>query len=150
MRTNAGLFWILAAFFYVAAALYTVWSIIDHNAGEVLYATQATSGVEWIGTVAITLSGVLATFLAFYITITQRATGGTLPEDRLEAVVDDGDPEIGHFSPWSWWPFVLAFSLGLMFLGFAVGIWITFIGAPLVIIAVIGWNYEYYRGNFAR
>jgi len=46
--------------------------------------------------------------------------------------------------------FVLAFALALVFLGFAVGTWISFIGAPIVIVAVIGWYYEYYRSNFAR
>ena len=49
-----------------------------------------------------------------------------------------------------WWPFVLAFALALVFLGFAVGTWISFIGAPIVIVAIIGWYYEYYRNNFAR
>ncbi len=37
-----------------------------------------------------------------------------------------------------------------MFLGLAVGIWLMFIGAPIVLVSVIGWYYEYYRGNFAR
>ncbi|TPX00879.1 cytochrome c oxidase subunit 4, partial [Schumannella luteola] len=32
----------------------------------------------------------------------------------------------------------------------AVGPWISFIGGPLAVIAIIGWNYEYYRNNFAR
>lgn len=150
MRTNAVVFWILAVFFFAVAALYTVWSVLSYQDGQVLYATQSTSGVEWAGTVALTLSGVLATFLAFYITITQRAVRGTLPEDRLEADVDDGDPEIGHFSPWSWWPAALGFGIALVFLGLAVGVWIIFIGAPLVVIALIGWNFEYYRGDFAR
>ncbi len=45
---------------------------------------------------------------------------------------------------------ILGASLATTFLGLAVGIWIIFIGVPLVIIALIGWVYEYYRGNFAR
>jgi O-antigen/teichoic acid export membrane protein len=57
---------------------------------------------------------------------------------------------MGHFSPWSWWPFVLALGLALMFLGVAAGIWITFIGVPIAAVAIIGWYYEYYRGNFTR
>jgi len=31
-----------------------------------------------------------------------------------------------------------------------VGTWISFIGAPVVIVSIIGWYYEYYRNNFAR
>jgi hypothetical protein len=37
-----------------------------------------------------------------------------------------------------------------MLLGFAVGTWITFIGVALVVVAIVGWTYEYYRGFFAR
>ena len=75
---------------------------------------------------------------------------GDIPEDIPTAEIDDGDPEIGHFSPWSWWPMILAFGLAMMFLGLAVGVWIAFIGAPIVLIAIVGWQYEYYRNFFAR
>jgi hypothetical protein len=37
-----------------------------------------------------------------------------------------------------------------MFLGLAVGVWIAFVGAGLLVIALVGWVFEYYRGNFAR
>jgi len=57
---------------------------------------------------------------------------------------------MGFFSPWSWWPVMLAASLSLMFLGMAVGFWVTFIGVGLVAISLVGWVYEYYRGNFAH
>lgn len=147
MRVNANIFWLLTVFFGLAGAVYTVWSIIDfpnnpHREGG--------SPVEWVGTLAISLGGVMSAFLAFYISITKKAQGGELPEDTATADIDDGDPELGHFSPWSWWPFVLAFGLALIFLGFAVGIWIAFIGAPIALIGIIGWQFEYYRGNFAR
>lgn len=76
--------------------------------------------------------------------------GGELPEDRLDANIDDGDAELGFFSPWSWWPIVLAGGAALAFLGLAVGFWITFIAVPLALIGLVGWVFEYYRGNFAR
>ncbi|HWL01756.1 MAG TPA: cytochrome c oxidase subunit 4, partial [Microbacteriaceae bacterium] len=66
------------------------------------------------------------------------------------ASIEDGDSELGHYSPWSWWPMVLAASLAITFLGIAAGLWIIFIGVPLVVVALVGWVYEYYRGNFAR
>jgi hypothetical protein len=78
------------------------------------------------------------------------AQGGELAEDRPDANIDDGDPELGHFSPWSWWPILLAFSCGLIFLALAVGMWIIYIGGALVAVALVGWVYEYYRGNFAH
>jgi hypothetical protein len=149
VRVNANLFWILAAFFWAADALYIVWNLIAFNTDDGSALTPG-SPVEWVGTVAIGLSGILGAFIAFYVGATRRAQGGELPEDRVDANIDDGDPEIGYFSPWSWWPMTVAAGLALMFLGLAVGTWLMFIGAPIVLVAVIGWYYEYYRGNFAR
>jgi hypothetical protein len=142
VRTNANLFWILGGFFWAATALYAWWSY----ASDVSRQGQ----VEWVGVVGMGLSGVLSFFLAFYLGRSHSAQGGELPEDIETANIDDGDPEIGHFSPWSWWPFALGCGLALIFLGLAIGIWISLIGGPLAVIAIIGWNYEYYRNNFAR
>ena len=35
-------------------------------------------------------------------------------------------------------------------LGMAVGVWLSIIGVALIVISLVGWVYEYYRGNFAR
>ncbi|MET1052075.1 MAG: cytochrome c oxidase subunit 4, partial [Mycetocola sp.] len=106
--------------------------------------------IEWVGTVALALSAILALFLGFYLNQVHRHQGGELPEDTLSANIDDGDPEIGHFSPWSWWPIFMAGGGALMMLGLSVGFWISFIAAPLILLAVVGWTYEYYRGYHAR
>ncbi len=45
---------------------------------------------------------VLAAFIAFFLTRAYRAQGGELPEDREDANFEDGDAEVGFFSPWSW------------------------------------------------
>jgi hypothetical protein len=140
MRVNTNIFWILAAFFWVVTALYVLWNLVD----------SGWKHIEWVGTVALALSGILGALIAFYVGATRRAQGGELPEDRVDADIDDGDPEIGYFSPWSWWPMVLAAGAATFFLGFAVGIWLCFIGAPIAFVAIIGWYYEYYRGYFAR
>jgi len=153
MRVNANLFWILTAFFWLADAIYIVWMLLanqDYVGAGAQSALVPVRPVEWVGAVGIGLAGVLSLLIAFYVTISRRAQGGELPEDRLDAEIDDGDPEVGYFSPWSWWPMVLALGAALVFLGIAVGIWICFIGAPLAFIAIIGWYYEYYRNNFAR
>ncbi len=144
MRANANLMWIIGIFFMISAVVYTAWELTVH--GWVM----AWESVEWVGTIAMALSGVLAFFIAFYVGKTHKAQGGELPQDIPTADIDDDDPEMGHFSPWSWWPFVLAAALALVFLGLAVGVWVAFIGAPLVLVAIIGWTYEYYRNNFAR
>jgi hypothetical protein len=138
MKTNIALLWVLTVYFFVLAAVYTVWSLLD------------TGEVEWAGSLAIGLSGGLAVFIAFYLQIQRKNQGGELPEDRLDAEIDDGDAEIGFYSPWSWWPIVLAAGAALAFLGLAVGVWVTFYAVPLVLIALVGWTYEYYRGYFAR
>jgi hypothetical protein len=146
MGTNARLFWILAGFFYFSALLYTGWSLVDHYDPEVDWWKQ----IEWVGSLGILLSGALATLVAFYLGRVHKSQGGELPEDRLDANIDDGDAEQGHFSPWSWWPIILAASAALTVLGLAIGPWISFIGVAILVVALVGWVYEYYRGYFAR
>jgi len=87
-----------------------------------------------------------------YLWLTQKKQGGLLIEDREDSDIDDGNPEIGDFSPWSWWPLMLGLSLSLVVLGLCIGFnfWLTFLAAPLVLVAVVGWVFEYYRGHFAR
>jgi hypothetical protein len=138
MKTNIAVLWVLTAYFYVLAAVYTVWSLIDGGK------------VEWVGTLAIVLSGTLTVFIAFYLQVQLRNQGGELPEDRLDAEIDDGDPEIGFYSPWSWWPVVLAAGAAVTLLGLAVGYWVSLFALPFVLIGIVGWTYEYYRGYFAR
>jgi hypothetical protein len=140
MRANVILFWILAAFFGLSAAVYAFWTWID----------EFDPGMEPAGTVALTLTTVLAAFIAFYLGRVHSAQGAELPEDRLDANIDDGDAELGFFSPWSWWPIMLAAAAALAFLGLAIGFWLAFIAVPLFVISIVGWVYEYYRGNFAR
>ena len=138
MKTNIVVLLVLAVYFFAVATMYTVWSLIDRQS------------VEWAGTLAIGLSGVLTVFIAFFLQIQFKNQGGELPEDRLDADIDEGDPELGFYSPWSWWPIILAAGAAIAILGFAVGIWIAFYAVPLVLIALVGWTYEYYRGFFAR
>ncbi|TFC04383.1 cytochrome c oxidase subunit 4 [Cryobacterium adonitolivorans] len=151
MRANVNLFWILAGFFLLVDVVYIVWNLVT-NAQQL--ATQSVSGpgtpIEWVGTIALGLCAVLAAFIAFYLSRVYKAQAGALPEDNVNASIDDGDPELGFYSPFSWWPIVLAAALGLLFLGLAVGIWVSIIGVGIGLIALVGWTYEYYRGFFAR
>lgn len=139
MKSNIVVLLVIGAYYLLTAILYTVWNAL---AGQEFEAT---------GSIAMLLSAVLAGFLAFFLMMVNKSQGGILlPEDHPQADVDDADPNLGHFSPWSWWPLVLGFAIGLVFLGLAVGYWIIFLGIPFVLIAVVGWTFEYYRGNFAR
>jgi len=141
VKVSAVVFWIIAVFFLVVAAMYTIWSWFYYPHHE----------IEPVGTVALLLTGVLGAFIAFFLTRTRATQNGVeLPEDRLDANVDDGDPELGHFSPWSWWPFMLGLSTAIVALGIAVGWWIVPIGLGLTVVSLVGWVFEYYRGYFAR
>jgi len=142
---NSKLFGILAGYFALLAVVYTVWSIFFNP-----QATGDYGSVEWAGTVALTLSAAASALIAFYVGRTHQAQGGELPEDRIDANIDDGDAEQGFYSPWSWWPVMLAGSLAILFLGLALGPWLAFYAVPLVLIALTGWVYEYYRGLFAH
>lgn len=149
------MFWVLCAFFVAADITYVIWSIIQNGQGNLtqLAGTEGRgqgSPIEWVGAVAIALAAVLSAFIAFYLGRANSSLGGVLPEDRLDANIDDGDAEQGFFSPWSWWPVLLAAGGALLFMGIAIGVWIAFIGAAVTLISLVGWVYEYYRGNFAR
>ncbi len=138
MKTNIAVLYVLAAYFVVLTAVYTVWAHIEWG------------HTEWVGSIAIALSGVLSVFIAFYLQIQNKNQGGVLPEDRLDADIDDGDPELGYFSPWSWWPVFLAGGAALAMVGMAAGVWVALYALPLVLVGLVGWTYEYYRGYFGR
>ncbi len=140
MKSNVVIFGILTVYFVIVGTLYTVWNLLTHGY------------LEWAGTLVIYLSGGLTAFIAVYLWLVKKKQGGVLIEDQLEADIDDGDPEIGEFSPWSWWPMLLAFALALLVLGLCIGFnfWLSFLSLPLVLVGVVGWVYEYYRGHFAR
>lgn len=151
MNASARLFWILAAFCFVMTIVYTVWTFLYNQQGLATDPTGGESGVvEWVGTIGLALVTVLSLFIAFYVSRVFKAQGGDLPEDRLDANIDDGEAEQGFFSPWSWWPIMLSASAALVFLGIAVGAWIALIGAAIGIICLVGWVYEYHRGYFGH
>jgi len=145
MRANANIFWILTVFLFLADAIYIFWSLSD----EAFLASNHGS-IDWVGAVAIGLTGLLSAFIAFYLRLSIKSQGGVLPEDRVDANIDDGDAEQGFFAPWSWWPVMLAGSGALVFLGLAVGVWVAFIGGAVVLISLVGWQYEFYRGYHAH
>ena len=144
MRTNTGLWWLLSGFFLLMAVTYTTWSILVNLINPWYIA------IEWVGSVALLFATLMSALIAFYIGRVHKAQGGELPEDILTSDIDDGDPELGEFSPWSWWPITLAFSAALGMMGLAVGTWLFPIGLAVFLVAIVGWVYEYYRGYFAR
>jgi cytochrome c oxidase subunit IV len=151
MKTTERMMWLLAGFFLAATIVYVVWTILWDQERLAQDPNGMQGGpIEWAGTVPLFLAAILAALIAFYVRRTLRGMSGPLPSDRTDAKIDDDDPEQGFFSPWSWWPLMLSVSAGLVFIGLAVGVWITAIGAVGAIISIVGLVFEYYRGMFAR
>lgn len=144
MKTNVNLWWILGVFFLLITVVYTGWNIIEHSQ------VPWYNAIEWVGSTALLFTVFMSAMIAFYVDRVHKAQGGELPEDVLTSDIDDGDPELGEFSPWSWWPLVLAFSAALAIVGLAVGTFLLPIGVAVFVVAIVGWVYEYYRGYFAR
>ncbi len=121
--------------------------------GAVFYAMVA--GIYWyvsrdqIGTTALALTGALAFLVAFYTLYTAKRVYPR-PEDRLDAEVDEADPEYGFFSPHSWWPLLLGFSTMVIAFGLIFAVWLLVLGVFVLFFALIGWMFEYYRGAFAH
>lgn len=138
MKISAIVFWSLAGYFFVVGTLYAIWGLISIGF------------IDWSGGTPLGLCAVFCAMVAVYLNRSHRSQTDELPEDHSDANIDDGDPEMGHFSPSSWWPLILGGSAFLVFLGLAVGFWICFIGLALGLIGLVGWVFQYYRGAFAR
>jgi hypothetical protein len=146
MRSNVVIWWLLAAFFALAFSVYAIWDLLDNPRGLPWY-----QAVDWTGGTALLFSAFMSALVAFYVQLVHRGQKGVeLPEDRLDADIDDGETELGEFSPWSWWPIMLAGAVALGALSLAVGIFLLPFAVALLAVSIVGWVYEYYRGNFAR
>src|SRR5215831_13394651 len=108
MKTEWRIFGLVAAFLFAMCALYAWWTNAEMHA------------VDYIGTVALFLSGLLCGMCGVYFWFVSRRIDPR-PEDRDDAEIADGSGEIGFFSPGSYWPFGIAVAavaagVGLVFL----------------------------------
>ena len=135
MRTEYKIFAGVAAFLFSMAILYGLW-------------TNGESGqMEWIGVVALVLSGLLCSMCGGFFWFVSRRID-LRPEDREDAEIIEGAGEIGFFSPGSYWPFGMAVSatvagLGLVFWQW----WLIALGLVMVIFAASSMIFEYYTGT---
>lgn len=139
MKTNARLFLLLTVFYAIDAAIY----------GYLSYLWSPKGQIEVIGTAAIAMLVFLSGFIYFYINKTANQMVGA-PEDSLTANIEDGESEQGFFSPWSWWPLMLGIGGALAFSSLAIGWWATFIAIPIALVALVGFVFEYSRGQHAH
>jgi hypothetical protein len=136
MRAEYKLFLLITGFLFSACAVYAWWTWYD----------SPTRTVEWIGVIALALSGLLTLMCGGYFWFVARRID-LRPEDRVDAEITDGAGEIGFFSPGSYWPFGMALAtliagLGLVYLAW----WLVAAGIVAILLTSAGLLFEYYTG----
>ena len=101
------------------------------------------------GTSALVMTAGLTLLVTFYLGFHANRMDPR-PEDIAEAEVVDGAGELGFFPPYSWWPLWCALALSVCVLGVVFGWWLFIIGVGAGSIALIGWIFEFYRGEHAH
>jgi hypothetical protein len=132
VKVSSRVFGVLTAFFLLVGVIYGLWS-----RGEA------------VGMGALLLGAGLAGMITFYLVVVDRRSG-PMPEDDPQAEVADGAGDLGTFAPWSWWPLVLAASAAIAFLALAVGWWLLVPAVMLGSIGLVGWVFEFSRGQHAH
>ncbi|MFD7973891.1 cytochrome c oxidase subunit 4 [Streptomyces clavifer] len=128
MKIQGKLFLWLSVFMLVMAVTYGLWS------------------KEPVGTTALVLSFGLTVMIGFYLAFTANRVD-QMAQDNKEADIADEAGEVGFFSPHSWQPLSLAVGGAFLFLGVVFGWWLAYFAAPLLLIGLFGWVFEYYRGE---
>ncbi|MFJ9684396.1 cytochrome c oxidase subunit 4 [Streptomyces bacillaris] len=128
MKIQGQMFIWLSVFILGMAIVYGVWS------------------KEPIGTTALFLAFGLSVMIGFYLAFTANRVDA-MAQDNKEADVADEAGELGFFSPHSWQPLSLAVGGAFAFLGVVFGWWLMYFSAPLLLIGLFGWVFEYYRGE---
>lgn len=134
MKTEYKIFGIVTAFLFLACAVYAWWTNFD------------TGHVEWVGIIALALSGLLCLMCAGYFWFVSRRIDPR-PEDRDEAEIADGAGEVGFFSPGSYFPFGIGLAALVTGIGLVYSLWwLVAVGIAAVLMAAAGLLFEYYTG----
>ncbi|AGK76691.1 cytochrome c oxidase subunit 4 [Streptomyces microflavus] len=128
MKIQGQLFIWLSVFILGMAVVYGVWS------------------KEPVGTTALFLAFGLSVMIGFYLAFTANRVDA-MAQDNKEADVADEAGELGFFAPHSWQPLSLAVGGAFAFMGVVFGWWLMYFSAPLLLIGLFGWVFEYYRGE---
>ena len=140
MRTEWRIFGLVAAFLFLCCAVYAWWTATYPF-------TTGPARIDWIGTVALLLSGLLCLMCGGYFWFVSRRIEPR-PEDRPDAEISEGAGEIGFFSPGSYWPFGLALAAAIAGIGLVFMMWWLIAGGLIAVIAgACGLLFEYYTGT---
>ena len=133
MNRESNIFMIPAVFFAIAAVVYGFVTDFD----------------EWVGFPALLLTGGLFLMVGIYFRMLAKRHGKR-PEDRNDGEIADLAGEQGVFAPWSWWPLVLGFAAMLAFAALAIDWWIMAPAFVVGVIGLVGWVFEFSRGQHAH
>lgn len=135
MKVEWRIFGIVSAFLFGACAVYAWWT--NHSLGS----------VDWIGSTALILAGMLCLMCGLYFWFVSRRIDPR-PEDRQDAEIADAAGEVGFFSPGSYWPLGAALAAITAALGIALWApWLIIIGLAATVIGGAALIFEYYTGT---
>ena len=130
MRVSAVFLLFLGAFFGIIGLVYWFWGYEDGG------------GVMLLGA---TLLGFLPGLYYFFWGRIHAA--GDRPSDREDAELADGAGNVDSFPGSSIWPFVMGMGAFMTVLALVFGVWLMFIGVPLILTALTGVTAESRRGG---
>jgi hypothetical protein len=149
MKSEWKLFAVIAGFVFAMAAVYGWWTANynPENVGGSPQRDATTGGLEWIGTLALIMSGLLLSMVASALWLISRRIEPR-PEDRSDAEIADGAGDLGFFSPGSYWPIAIAAAAAIASIAIAFQQWwMVALGLIGVIITTCGLMFEYYTGS---
>ena len=133
MKIEANVFLLPGAFFLLVAVVYGF----------------LTDFKELVGFPGILLSAGLAFMIGIYFQMLAKRHG-VRPEDREDGEIAELAGDQGFYSPWSWWPLVLAAGAALSFVALAVGWWIMVPAGIIALVGLVGWVFEFSTGRFSH
>jgi hypothetical protein len=135
VRVEARLFLTLAAFFWLAAIGYGVWTHVTQR------------HVEVVGVAGLILTGGLVGIPGGFFWFVSRRIDPR-PEDRSDAEIAESAGELGFFSPGSYWPVTLAGAATVVGLALAISqVWLVIVGVLFLLFSIGGLLFEYYVGG---
>ena len=137
MKLDGKLFLWGMVFYALMAVIYGVWTVVDDGK------------IDVIGVTVLAFTAFLSFLVGFYFIFTATRIGA-LPEDDLNADIEDADPDYGFFSPHSWWPLAVGASVSIVAFGWVFAAWLVAFGVGALLVSIWGFVFEYYRGDHAH
>lgn len=134
MKTSAKIFNLIGVFVLMMSVIYTIATM------------NSAKGVEPAGVTTLFLTAGLCFMVGFFFKITDSKVDAG-PEDDLDGEISDIEGDFGFYAPHSWWPLVLGFGCAVTMFAVSIGWWAVIWTIPLLLIGVVGWTFEFFRGE---